>query len=104
MMDKQLHLLLAIVDKGSDVEPLIDQGLNYSSIALLIERAIKEGLVVSEDGEIKLSAAGKEKLGELRGSLKKLDKSQWIERKKDAMITKLDPDFIYLPRQKDLDL
>jgi len=101
-MDKELHLLLSIVDKNAGVEVLIDQGLNYGNIAILIETAIKSGYIVSEESDIKLSGSGKEKLAELRGQLKKLDKDTWIERKKDAIITKLDPDFIYLPNQKEL--
>jgi len=102
MIHKNVHILLAIIDRNDNVNSLLSQGLSYLQISELTSSAIDEQLIIYNDNSVVLSEKGKELLSFYRQNLKKMDKDQWIERETSSMIPKIDLEFVFLPNQNEL--
>lgn len=101
MNEKILHILLANIEGEGTTDSLTRSGVTYIEIGEVTDWALNSGLVVEENGKVQLSDAGKFKLRELRKSMRRLNKSEWIGSEDSARISKLPIDFIYLPSQND---
>lgn len=102
---KKAHLftLLSVVKNNGDIQRLRREGLEYIEIAELTNEAIKQKYLLFEENKLQLTDKGDFKLNHLGESLRKYDKSNWIEKEEESKIPKLDKNFIFLPNQKELD-
>jgi len=102
MNEKNLYILLSIINKNSSVSKLTREGLTFPKIAELAKHAISINLVVHKDDKIKLSEAGLNMLNKLEEKHRVTDKEKWIEKELKSIIPKLDEDSIFLPNQNNL--
>ncbi|OIR07669.1 hypothetical protein GALL_103340 [mine drainage metagenome] len=100
--DLKLFQLLKIVKHEKNLQSLLRLGISYHTIARFTEQVSKEGLVILTDEGIVLSEIGEKKYEELKIANKRMNKEEWIEREEKSKINKLDPDFIFLPDQREL--
>ncbi len=102
MNEKHLYKLLKVINKNGNINNLIREGLSFSKIAELTNKAIIAELVIKSNDKIELSRKGLEKIQKLEVRYKKTNKEEWIEKDIKSIIPKLDKDLIYLPDQNEL--
>lgn len=91
-------LLLQSIQCNSGLHHLIDMGLEYSSIAILLRNLVERDLVKEIDGEYTLTPLGRKKLV---GKRKKLPRGSdiWLEKKDEYYINKISIGDIYIPKK-----
>ena len=77
MLSKEL-ILLKIIDSNGGLSILIEQGLTYGQIAVMIRRQIIEGNVHSSGDSVELTEKGKRYIKEQFKNLGYKDKETWI--------------------------
>ena len=102
MNEKHLYMLLKIINNNGNINNLNSEGVSFSKIAVLTNKAISAGLVILSNNKIELSQKGLEKIQELEVLYKKTNKEEWIEKDIKSKIPKLDKNLIYLPDQNEL--
>ncbi len=102
MNEKHLYKLLKIINNNGSINNLRREGVSFSKIAELTNKAISAGLVILYNNKIELSKKGLEKIQKLEVLYKKTNKEEWIEKDIKSIIPKLDKDLIYLPDQNEL--
>ena len=103
MNQTHLYILLAVIKNNGDIRQLKNEGLDYLEIADLTNQLILKEYVEYIEDEIKLTEKGIEKFEELKVSLKKTNKNNWIKKDLKSKIPKLEKNFIFLPNQNELD-
>lgn len=102
MNEKHVYMLLRVINNNGNVNKLIREGLSFSKIAELTNKAILAGLVIQTNDKIELSPKGLEEMQALEVRYKKINKEEWIEKDNKSIIPKLDQNLIYLPDQNEL--
>jgi len=101
-MEKITALLLAIIEKDTDVRKLKYYGLSYRQIGELIETNIQDGNLKSDHESITLTQKGKEYLEQNRNLIKEPDKSKWIDIDFKNKMNKISTEYVFLPSSKNL--
>lgn len=97
--DEILYLLLSTVFYNSDVTPLVKMGINYSEIGLRYSQLIRDGLVETVQGKMKLSNRGTAIMNRLQERIyRKNVKFLWIMPKIEYQIPRIDENDVYLPK------
>jgi hypothetical protein len=95
-------LLLKILDKNGNIEPLSEIGYEYSQIVSFIKYEINDENAEYKNGELKLTQKGRELLLFLEKNKKKKGSNAWIEPEIQSKTSILEKDDVYLPNQNDL--
>ena len=103
MIDKNIIILLHIINTKGNIKRLLRENLKYKDISELIEQAVKNKLVLYKDEKISLTKKGLKFLKTGEELIKKTNKDEWIEKESKSQISKLEKDFIFLPNQNALD-
>lgn len=103
MEDKIIYTLLKVINSNLNIKQLTREGLSFSEISDLMANCIKAGYLVHTNEEIKLSDDGIRKFIELEKIYKKTNKDDWIEKDRKNSIARIDKNFIFIPRQDELD-
>jgi hypothetical protein len=102
-LPKQIRLLLLkIIDKNGNIEPLSELGYEYSQIVVFIKQEIEEKNAEHRNGKLLLTEKGKELLVELEKSRNKIGSNSWIEPENQSKTSILDKNDVFLPNQNDL--
>lgn len=104
MNDSSLFLLLNITKNNGSVKIMTNNGLNFRKISELLDYALNNGLIIMKEERFSLTEEGESTLSKLSKMYKKIKKEEWVNKETDSMISKFDPDFIFLPDQHDLNL
>lgn len=102
MKEKELYILLTVIQKNGDVKRLIREGLSYKDVAEMTNKAISDGLIIYNNDLISLSEKGIETLIIFDKKLKITDKSKWIVPENKSKTSILDKNDVFLPNQNDL--
>jgi hypothetical protein len=102
MKNKNLYLLLEIVNNNGDIRKLLREGLNYKKIGELTADAISKGYLIFEQEKLKLSFEGVNLIADLAQKYKKINKEEWIEPETKSKIAHIEKDFIFLPNRNEL--
>jgi len=102
MDEKKLYLLLKVLFNNGSSKLLTRNGMSFSEIAKLTNSAIENGYIKYDNKNIEFTEKGTETLDKLEVLYKKRNKDEWIERDLKNQIPKIDKDFIYLPRQDEI--
>lgn len=102
MEKKEIYLLLNAIKKNTDIKRLIREGLSYSDIAKLTKDAITNELVHYQNDKIQLSEKGIDLYEQLKGSYKRTNKKEWIEKDFKSQIPCIDKNSIFVPKQNEL--
>jgi hypothetical protein len=102
MNEKELYLLLVVIQNNGNVKRLTREGISYLKIAELTNEAIVNNLVIYNDDIITLSEKGLDLLNQLGKNYKKTNKEEWIEKDLKNKIQKLNKNIIFVPKQNDL--
>lgn len=103
MNQNNLYILLSVIKNNGDIRQLKNEGLDYLEIADLTNQSIVDNYVQYLEDEIGLTEKGNQKLKELKISLNKTNKDNWIKKDLKSKIPKLEKNFIFLPNQNELD-
>ena len=102
MTDKTKAQLLHIIHTQGNINSLRRSNFSFRQIAEMIESAIHEGLLQSEEDRITLSSVGESFLLDKRSLLKVTDKKKWIEPHFKSKINPIDKNDVFLPAQNEL--
>lgn len=94
--ESNLILLLELVAKKADAEPLLKRGLAYPQISQLIAEAIRDGLMAQEEGGYVITQLG---IAKVKGD-KAQKKGRWISPEDDSRIVSQPSDKVYLPKRR----
>jgi len=98
-MNKQLALILRILEDKKPVETLFEHGIEFSQYFLLINAAIEKDFVVycsgSGEDNFVLTEAGREFLS--KSQIETKSKISWISKLEEEKIDKLDINSVYVP-------
>ena len=100
MADSNLILLLQLIARKADVEPLIKRGLRYSQISQILATAIKEGLVQESDEKFTLTSAGFEKMRSYSHSGRPRADGGWMSPAEEFRIKSQSPNKVFLPEPR----
>jgi predicted methyltransferase len=99
--NKNLTLLLDVILRNGDIRKLINDGLDYQSIADLTKLALKDGYLQVDEGKIKVSKSGLSFI-EKNKDLTIKSKEDWIRPLDKSKIRRLEKNEIFLPKQDEL--
>lgn len=102
MNDKELYILLQIIERGGNITKLAREGIDFFEIGILMSSAKNEGFLEYNNKKVIVTSKGENKMIELEKRFKIIDKTKWIEPENKSKISKLDKKFIYLPNQNEL--
>lgn len=102
MKDKSLYRLLEVVRNNSDVRQLIIEGLNYKTIGDLTTAALEGEYLLYENGQIKITEKGLDKINQDAKKFKRINKDEWIKPDFKNQIRKIDKNDIFLPNKDEL--
>lgn len=102
MKNYSIYLLLDIIFRNGSVKRLTREKVDFSEIALLLNKAILDGLIIDSKERLELTENGKVLLDQLAKKYKKTNKEDWIDKDFASQITKIDKNSIFLPRQNEL--
>ena len=101
--ERHIYYLLKVIKNNSSIRQLIREGLSFSKIGKLISKSLDLEYIINSDNKISLSELGLTKLEELHIKYKKINKNEWITEDVKNKIPRIDKNFIFLPRQDELD-
>ena len=91
-------MLLKLLNAGSDIGPLVSEGLTYSQITQLLGELISDRLVALVDGAPVLTEAGLDAMREDELTGARRHDGGFISPLQSARIDRRSVDAIYLPR------
>ncbi|MBX3630227.1 MAG: hypothetical protein KF908_10035 [Nitrosomonas sp.] len=100
-MHNNIRLLLQLVQQKSDISFLLQQGLTYTQISALFEKAVRQDWLKFYDDSFHLTDLGKQVLQEETSNKTMGHQSMWISADERFVIPQIDIDDIFLPKKKD---
>lgn len=91
-------LLLKIIESGARITLLLDRGLSFSQIALLMDELTRDGYVDAKNCRLVLTDKGKKELQSNMNSLFPRNKDQWILPNENMYDIPISSDIIILPK------
>jgi len=102
MNDKDLIILLHIINSNGNINRLIREGLTYKNITNLTSFAIETGYLSYENERVLLTKEGLQFLENERGRITKRNKNEWIQKDIKSQTPLLDKSVLFLPNQNEL--
>ncbi len=100
MSDSNLVLTLQLIYAKGDVTALLQRGLEFSQIPMIINEALERGFIMELDGNLQLTEKGMLKMRLGSAGLKIRPDGGWISPLDHLRIEKLALDEVYLPDQE----
>ena len=97
MKNKYFQILLYIISKNENLDPLLKTGLEYPQIANLILEAKNKELIKEENGKLVLTDSGINFYNELK---KQKTDGHWVMPDDKSRIEKLKLSDIFVPKKK----
>lgn len=102
MTEEKLYIFLDIIFRNGSVKRLSREGVDYNEIAKQTQKAIENGLIEYNNERVILTSLGITRLKELESQYIKTNKNEWIEKDLKNQISRIEKNFIFVPRQNEL--
>lgn len=99
MSNEVLAKLLRTIKNNSDVSSIMQLGIRYSQIAILIEDAIKFGYVTNNGSKLAITQNGESFLEKYNQENHFKGAERWLSTRKEYMVTPIDKYDIILPKR-----
>jgi len=100
MLNSHKFLLLRILYRGEDIDPLVNKGLTYTQIAEMLSALIADGYLIKKEGSFALTEKAILSVNKISNKFN-IKKSDWIREDIESKIDRIDVTDIYLPRKGD---
>lgn len=97
MSESNLTLLLQLIFAGAEVRSLLDRGLQFSQIAMLVDEAFQRQFIIEGEGFLRLTEEGIAQMKSGLPNARIRRDGGWISPAETFRIEKLALDAVYLP-------